>query len=312
MIYIKRTSLKIKLCPLTIEFINSKYFMTMKKNLIWKVAAFIYALCMLNACNSDNDDGNAPREGLKLIDHHIDIYGFQEVIENYRGSSINIICNLCEFYGNPAQSDIKEIEYLCEIKQGGGDGYASIYVSCWAFYNSTVERDFCVEYKDGYKRLIQKNIKLTIKYIGCTSCTPTEKIPTDTETKVITYPDIVGDWVVDEPGDDDELLHSDNNGGGSDNDSNDDETGYEITPVNAFYIFSPSYSDPSSGYTTLYLWTNKSTGEKILSSSDYKINRRGNIRNNTDTNYLGFYVGDYRYTALYVRSVGEMYVYYFN
>ena len=312
MIYIKRTSLKIKLCPLTIEFINSKYFMTMKKNLIWKVAAFIYALCMLNACNSDNDDENAPREGLKLIDHHIDIYGFQEVIENYRGSSINIICNLCEFYGNPAQSDIKEIEYLCEIKQGGGDGYASIYVSCWAFYNSTVERDFCVEYKDGYKRLIQKNIKLTIKYIGCTSCTPTEKIPTDTETKVITYPDIVGDWVVDEPGDDDELLHSDNNGGGSDNDSNDDETGYEITPVNAFYIFSPSYSDPSSGYTTLYLWTNKSTGEKILSSSDYKINRRGNIRNNTDTNYLGFYVGDYRYTALYVRSVGEMYVYYFN
>ena len=286
--------------------------MTMKKNLIWKVAAFIYALCMLTACNGDNDDGNAPREGLKLIDHHIDIYGFQEVIENYRGSSINIICNLCEFYGNPAQSDIKEIEYLCEIKQGGGDGYASIYVSCWAFYNSTVERDFCVEYKDGYKRLIQKNIKLTIKYIGCTSCTPTEKIPTDTETKVITYPDIVGDWVVDEPGDDDELLHSDNNGGGSDNDSNDDETGYEITPVNAFYIFSPSYSDPSSGYTTLYLWTNKSTGEKILSSSDYKINRRGNIRNNTDTNYLGFYVGDYRYTALYVRSVGEMYVYYFN
>ena len=180
MIYIKRTSLKIKLCPLTIEFINSKYFMTMKKNLIWKVAAFIYALCMLTACNGDNDDGNAPREGLKLIDHHIDIYGFQEVIENYRGSSINIICNLCEFYGNPAQSDIKEIEYLCEIKQGGGDGYASIYVSCWAFYNSTVERDFCVEYKDGYKRLIQKNIKLTIKYIGCTSCTPTEKIPTDT------------------------------------------------------------------------------------------------------------------------------------
>ena len=122
----------------------------------------------------------------------------------------------------------------------------------------------------------------------------------------------MGDWVVDEPGDDDELLHGDYNGGNSDNDSNDDETGYEITPVDAFYIFSPSYYDPSSGYTTLYIWTNKSTGEKILSSSDYKINRRGNIQNNTETNYLGFYVGGYRYTALYVKSVGEMYFYYFN
>ena len=286
--------------------------MTMKKNLIWNVAALMSALCMLTACNGDNDDENAPREGLKLIEHHVDEYGFQEVIEDYSGPYINIICNVCEFYGNPAQSDIKTVDYLGDVHFGGGDGYVSVSVPCWAFYNSTVERDFCVEYKDGYKRFMQKNIKLTIKYIGCSSYTPSEKIPTDTETKVITYPDIVGDWVVDEPGDDDELLHGDYNGGNSDNDSNDDETGYEITPVDAFYIFSPSYSDPSSGYTTLYLWTNKSTGEKILSSSDYKINRRGNIRNNTETNYLGFYVGGYRYTALYVKSVGEMYFYYFN
>lgn len=286
--------------------------MTMKKNLIWNVAALMYALCMLTACNGDNDDENAPREGLKLLEHHVDEYGFQEVIEDYSGPYINIICNVCEFYGNPAQSDIKTVDYLGDVHFGGGDGYVSVSVPCWAFYNSTVERDFCVEYKDGYKRFMQKNIKLTIKYIGCSSDTPSEKIPTDTETKVITYPDIVGDWVVDEPGDDDELLHGDYNGGNSDNDSNDDETGYEITPVDAFYIFSPSYYDPSSGYTTLYIWTNKSTGEKILSSSDYKINRRGNIRNNTETNYLGFYVGGYRYTALYVKSVGEMYFYYFN
>ena len=283
--------------------------MTMKKNLIWNVAALMYALCMLTACNGDNDDENAPREGLKLIEHHVDEYGFQEVIEDYSGTYINIICNVCEFYGNPAQSDIKTVDYLGDAYY---DGYVTVSVPCWAFYNSTVERDFCVEYKDGYKRFMQKNIKLTIKYIGCSSDTPSEKIPTDTETKVITYPDIVGDWVVDEPGDDDELLHGDYNGGNSDNDSNDDETGYEITPINAFYIFSPSYSDPSSGYTTLYLWTNKSTGEKILSSSDYKINRRGNIRNNTYTNFLGFYVGGYRYTALYVRSVGEIFYYYFD
>ena len=59
---------------------------------------------------------------------------------------------------------------------------------------------------------------------------------------------------MDEPGDDDELLHGDYNGGNSDNDSNDDETGYEITPVDAFYIYSPSYYDPSSGYTTLYIY----------------------------------------------------------
>ena len=283
--------------------------MTMKKNLIWNVAALMYALCMLTACNGDNDDENAPREGLKLLEHHVDEYGFQEVIEDYSGPYINIICNVCEFYGNPAQSDIKTVDYLGEAHYYG---YVTVSIPCWAFYNSTVERDFCVEYKDGYKRFMQKNIKLTIKYIGCSSDTPSEKIPTDTETKVITYPDIVGDWVVDEPGDDDELLHGDYNGGNSDNDSNDDETGYEITPINAFYIFSPSYSDPSSGYTTLYLWTNKSTGEKILSSSDYKINRRGNIRNNTYTNFLGFYVGGYRYTALYVRSVGEIFYYYFD
>ena len=283
--------------------------MTMKKNLIWNVAALMYALCMLTACNGDNDDENAPRESLKLLEHHVDEYGFQEVIEDYSGPYINIICNVCEIYGNPAQSDIKTVDYLGEAHFYG---YVTVSRPCWAFYNSTVERDFCVEYKDGYKRFMQKNIKLTIKYIGCSSDTPSEKIPTDTETKVITYPDIVGDWVVDEPGDDDELLHGDYNGGNSDNDSNDDETGYEITPINAFYIFSPSYSDPSSGYTTLYLWTNKSTGEKILSSSDYKINRRGNIRNNTYTNFLGFYVGGYRYTALYVKSVGEMYFYYFN
>ena len=285
--------------------------MTMKKNLIWKVAALMYALCMLIACNGDNDDENAPREGLKLLEHHVDEYGFREVIEGYNsgGINVNMICYVCEFYGNPAKNDIKTVDYLGEAYYYG---YVTVSVPCWAFYNSTVERDFCVEYKDGYKRIVQKNIKLTIKYIGCSSDTPSEKIPTDTETKVITYPDIVGDWVVDEPGDDDELLPDDYNGGNSNNDSNDDETGYEITPVDAFYIFSPSYSDPSSGYTTLYLWTNKSTGEKILSSSDYKIDRRGHIRNNTDTNYLGFYVGGYRYTALYVRSVGEMYIYYFN
>ena len=273
--------------------------MTMKKNLIWNVAALMYALCMLIACNGDNDDENAPREGLKLLEHHVDEYGFQEVNEDYSGIYTNIICNVCEFYGNPAQNDIKTVDYLGEAYYYG---YVTVSKPCWAFYNSTVERDFCVEYKDGYKRFMQKNIKLTIKYIGCSSDTPSEKIPTDTETKVITYPDIVGDWVVDEPGDDDELLPDDYNGGNSNNDSNDDETGYEITPVDAFYIFSPS----------LYLWTNKSTGEKILSSSDYKINRRGNIRNNTYTNYLGFYVGGYRYTALYVKSVGEMYFYYFN
>ena len=285
--------------------------MTMKKNLIWNVAALMYALCMLIACNGDNDDENAPREGLKLLEHHVDEYGFREVIEGYNsgGINVNMICYVCEFYGNPAKNDIKTVDYLGEAYYYG---YVTVSVPCWAFYNSTVERDFCVEYKDGYKRFMQKNIKLTIKYIGCSSDTPSEKIPTDTETKVITYPDIVGDWVVDEPGDDDELLPDDYNGGNSNNDSNDDETGYEITPVDAFYIFSPSYSDPSSGYTTLYLWTNKSTGEKILSSSDYKINRRGNIRNNTYTNYLGFYVGGYRYTALYVKSVGEMYFYYFN
>lgn len=285
--------------------------MTMKKNLIWNVAALMYALCMLTACNGDNDDENAPREGLKLLEHHVDEYGFREVIEGYSsgGININMICYVCEFYGNPAQNDIKTVDYLGEAYY---DGYVTVSKPCWAFYNSTVERDFCIEYKDGYKRIMQKNIKLTIKYIGCSSDTPSEKIPTDTETKVITYPDIVGDWVVYEPGDDDELLPGDYNGGNSNNDSNDDETGYEITPVNAFYIFSPSFYDPSSGYTTLYLWTNKSTGEKILSSSDYKINRRGNIKNNTDTNNLGFYVGGYRYTALYVRSVGEMYYYYFN
>ena len=209
--------------------------MTMKKNLIWNVAALMYALCMLTACNGDNDDENAPREGLKLIEHHVDEYGFQEVIEDYSGTYINIICNVCEFYGNPAQSDIKTVDYLGEAHYYG---YVTVSIPCWAFYNSTVERDFCVEYKDGYKRFMQKNIKLTIKYIGCSSDTPSEKIPTDTETKVITYPDIVGDWVVDEPGDDDELLHGDYNGGNSDNDSNDDETGYEITPINAFSLLS--------------------------------------------------------------------------
>ena len=81
--------------------------MTMKKNLIWNVAALMYALCMLTACNGDNDDENAPREGLKLLEHHVDEYGFQEGIEDYSGPYINIICNVCEFYGNPAQSDIK-------------------------------------------------------------------------------------------------------------------------------------------------------------------------------------------------------------
>lgn len=118
----------------------------MKKNLILNVAALMYALCMLTACNGDNDDENAPREGLKLIEHHVDEYGFQEVIEDYIGPYINIICNVCEFYGNPAQSDIKTVDYLGDVHFGGGDGYVSVSRPCWAFYNSTVERDFCVEY----------------------------------------------------------------------------------------------------------------------------------------------------------------------
>ena len=76
--------------------------MTMKKNLIWNVAALMYALCMLTACNGDNDDENAPREGLKLIEHHVDEYGFQEVIEDYSGPSsgiqVEMICYVCELY----------------------------------------------------------------------------------------------------------------------------------------------------------------------------------------------------------------------
>ena len=67
----------------------------MKKNLIWNVAALMYALCMLTACNGDNDDENAPREGLKLLEHHVDEYGFREVIEDYSGPSNNIQDVMC-------------------------------------------------------------------------------------------------------------------------------------------------------------------------------------------------------------------------
>ena len=121
--------------------------MTMKKNLIWNVAALMYALCMLTACNGDNDDENAPREGLKLLEHHVDEYSFREVIEDYSGPSsgiqVEMICYVCELYGYLAKSDIKTADYLGEAHNYG---YVTVSRPCWAFYNSTVERDFFVEY----------------------------------------------------------------------------------------------------------------------------------------------------------------------
>lgn len=154
---------------------------------------------MFTACSSsDNDEEKAAQNSIKFIEHHVDTYGVQEVND---GTVIRYTCSTCDQFSNPAKNDVKDLVYLTTTTirepRDGGNTVIVYSKQCFAFYYSTVERDLYYEYKDGNRRQLQKNIKLTIKYIGCTPETPKDLIPTDTETKHISYPDIVGEWMPD-------------------------------------------------------------------------------------------------------------------
>lgn len=280
------------------------------RNNLWKIATFIYALCMFTACSSsDNNEEKATQNSVKFVEHHVDTYGVQEVND---GTIIRFTCSTCDQFPNPAKKDAKDLVYLTTTTirepRNGGNTVIVYNKECFAFYYSTIERDLYYEYKEGYKRQLQKNIKLTIKYIGCTPETPNDKIPRDTETKHISYPDIIGEWMPD-------ILEGEDGGSGSSGTGSDENTSlYDINSVSAIYIV-VNDRDTNNGtlkYTTCYVWTRKSNGKKYLSSSKNSLRSKGSVRTNDDTYRGGHYVGGYSYKVTHVQSIGTTFYYYFN
>lgn len=78
--------------------------------------------------------------------------------------------------------------------------YYTITHSYYAYYSAIVEWDDYAEYKE-YNgitegRSVQKNIKCTVKYVGCTTGTPSQYVPVATPPEVTTYPACEGEWIL--------------------------------------------------------------------------------------------------------------------
>lgn len=71
------------------------------------------------------------------------------------------------------------------------------YIAYYAYYYSTVTWEATIEHQNGYSRQCARNIRLDIKYLGCTENTPENYIPQNEEDIHKTYDDIVGEWVKD-------------------------------------------------------------------------------------------------------------------
>lgn len=71
------------------------------------------------------------------------------------------------------------------------------FIAYYAYYYSEVTWEATIEHQNGYSRQCARNIKLDIKYLGCTKNTPEKYIPQNVEDIHKTYADIEGEWTKD-------------------------------------------------------------------------------------------------------------------
>ena len=87
----------------------------------------------------------------------------------------------------------------------------------WAYYYSVVTWEATIEYQNGYHRKCARNIKLDIKYLGCSKNTPEKYKPKNEEDVHKTYDDIKEEWVEDY-----EIIEGNGNSGGGNSGTSDD------------------------------------------------------------------------------------------
>lgn len=152
----------------------------------------------------------------KNVKHHFYQLGFPDIasalsVEFSWGAAvpntekISMTLDLCSY------DDAVEIEIpdYCQLIHSystsryvpiyGGGYYDYTYYYYYAYYSIIVEWDHYDEVSTLgnliKKRVIRKNTKCTVQYLGCTIGTPAEYIPTNTAPEVTTYPDFEGEWI---------------------------------------------------------------------------------------------------------------------
>ncbi len=124
--------------------------------------------------------------------------------------------------------------------------YYTVTHSYYAYYSAIVEWDDYAEYKE-YNgitegRSVQKNIKCTVKYVGCTTGTPFQYVPVATPPEVTTYPVCEGEWI---------LITSGSGSGGS---SSGGSSGGSISTRDYSYHCSTTCYNENLGVDDLYIY----------------------------------------------------------
>lgn len=266
---------------------------------------FFYLFLAMNlflvACSSGDTEDSEQLDGVHFVEHHKDTYGVTEVND---GTVLFFECKFCDKYGYLAEDKIRSLEYLGHTTTNSGNFVFE--VRCYAFYYSVLERDLYYEYKDGYRRALQKNIHLTVSYVGCTPETPTYMIPQDQETHHYSYPDIVGEWMPYTPGMDD-----DNEEDGDDPGSSDTSL-FTISSVSVTTIITSDEKSGTQKYNNYYKWVNRDTGKMLLSGSKDIYKNKGYVGKNSDTYKCEYYVGGFTYRAVQHDGSGVTRYHYFN
>lgn len=184
-----------------------------------KLFIFLSVLLSLCACSSDDpvDDSEGGNPDVlhytSTVEHSSYQVGFEnEAIFNaYETNSYTVIAMgemwKENWYFIPKvveKPEISKLLYSYDTEEYymlfGKKHYYTETHNYYAYYSAIVEWDWYDEYKGSNgiteARSVEKNIKCTVKYVGCTKNTPSMYIPTVTSPEVITYSDIEGAWNV--------------------------------------------------------------------------------------------------------------------
>ncbi len=198
--------------------------------------SFIIGICAFCSCSSSSTD-----------DEYIDDPN-ELTIEKVRDCSISLGCETLE---EAERSDLLTFAYDTDVLNPTDAfnelkwrkelyhyfDFGTLYMF-FAYYYSVVTWEATIEHQGGYSRKCSRNIKLDIKYLGCSQGTPERYIPKNEQDVHKTYPDIEGEWIKDSnfnKGDED--VSGGNSG--SDNDDSGSNNNHQrdylyVTKVNCY------------------------------------------------------------------------------
>jgi hypothetical protein len=174
--------------------------------------------------------------------------------------------------------------------------YYTVTHSFYAYYSAIVEWDEYTEYKEykGIKeaRSVQKDIKCTVLYVGCTTGTPSKYIPIPTSPEVSTYPAKEGEWAV--------ISTGSNNSGGSSSGGNISTHDYK------YYCCTTCYKKNGDS-DKLYIYKKDYTYR-----GSWVYDSKGMDKANTMTIYLEPATIDGTTYSYYISNYGTTYYFNFN